>query len=73
MNKPNFVLGTMTFGESVFGNDAAEMIVSSAVRVFSLTPNKTGSLSLIIKLCLLSSVKPFINSSLEVFNKSILA
>lgn len=26
MNKPNFVLGTMTFGESVFGNDAAEMI-----------------------------------------------
>ncbi|MBR5513601.1 MAG: aldo/keto reductase [Ruminococcus sp.] len=26
MNKPNFVLGTMTFGESVFGADAAEMI-----------------------------------------------
>ncbi len=26
MNKPNFVLGTMTLGESVFGDDAADMI-----------------------------------------------
>ena len=26
MNKPNFVLGTMTLGESVFGSDAADMI-----------------------------------------------